>query len=116
MKTPSAAFSRSNVPFRSRISPDLTWPLLTCTMTCLGLPVLSSRNVMTPSTPLSLPFLPVLLPLTAERLGAYQRKRPPLELVAVVVGKLAGGADVFRLADDPERDAGEHRCHAVFLQ
>ena len=61
-------------------------------------------------------FAGLAVVLTAERLGAHQRERPPLELVAIIVGKLAGGADVFRLADDPERDAGEHRCHAVFLQ
>ena len=74
-------------------------------------------NVMTPSTPLSLPFLPVLLPsCPPSGLARIERQRPPLELVAVVPGKLARRAEVFRLADDLELQAGEHGGQAVLLQ
>ena len=37
---------------------------------------------------------------TAERAGFDKRERPPLELVAVFAGKLAGTVEVFGLADD----------------
>lgn len=45
-------------------------------------------------------FIRAFFLLTADRTGFHQRKRPPLELVAVVIGELPGGLDVFRFADD----------------
>jgi len=41
------------------MSPGLTWPLLTWTMTRFALPELSSTKTLMPSIPLSEPFLPV---------------------------------------------------------
>ena len=117
MKTPSAAFSRSN---RALQIPDVArfdMPALDLHDDLFGFAggVVQERDDAI--DPLVAALFAGLAPvLAAERLGAHQRERPPLELVAVVVRKLAGGADVFRLADDPERDARKHRCHAIFLQ
>ena len=57
--------------------------------------------------------------LAAQRPGADQGERPPLELVAVVVGELAGRGQVFWLADHGVIGAGvdvEGVFQAVFLQ
>ena len=118
MSTPIAACSRSTVPRRSRMSWLLTFPLLTWISTRLGLPLASSMKVITPSMPLSAPFLPGLAAgVAAQRARLDQRQRPPLELVAVVVGQLP--RCVARSCGSPitsKLDVGEHLLQAILLQ
>src|SRR5438552_2053648 len=97
MKTPMAACSRSIAPTRSRMSPDFTWPLFTWTMT---------RFAWSADTPCPLVYIgkhhravdAVVRAFfafftacrTSEREALIKRERPPLELVAVFGGELAG--------------------------
>lgn len=69
------ASSRSIVPTRSRMSLDEILPDFTWTMTLLGFPLGSSKKLMTPSMPLSEPFLPFLLPVLAPDGRALMRER-----------------------------------------
>ena len=54
--------------------------------------------------------------LTAEGLGVDQRYRPPLELILVALGKIAGAVDVLRRAVDGEGYAGEGVFQAALDQ
>ena len=47
---------------------------------------------------------------TSEREALIKRERPPLELVAVFAGKLAGTVEVFGIADDAVLERRQPAC------
>ena len=58
------------------------------------------------------------LPFLAHWLGPDEAQRPPLELVAVLLGQGTGGGKILRLTDDLKPDTGEgilkaltHHCN-----
>lgn len=72
-------------------------------------------NVMTPSMPLSLPFLPSLPLRAAQWPRPDEGERPPLELILIIGGKRLA-APRSSGSQQPKLDTGKRLLKPVFLQ